>query len=70
MPHDFPAIIVSLMVMSILLAVFVLSMLAIVWTGIALYLRARRQLNASETALRRALDELEDIQHEREKTKV
>jgi hypothetical protein len=58
------------MLMTILLAVFVLSMLAIVWTGIALYLRMRHQLNASETALRRALDELEDIQHEREKSKV
>ncbi len=56
--------------MSILLLVFLVSMLAMVWTGIAIHLRMKRQLNASETALRRALDELEDIQHEREKSKV
>jgi pilus assembly protein TadC len=50
-----------------LFIILLLSLVAILGTTIALYLRVRRQLKASETALREALHELE---HERESTKV
>jgi hypothetical protein len=50
-----------------LFIILLLSLVTILGTTIALYLRVRRQLQASETALREALHELE---HERESTKV
>lgn len=53
--------------MRLLFAVLLLSLCAVFGTMIALYLRVRRQLQASETALRRAL---QDLEHERESTKV
>lgn len=50
-----------------LFIILLLSMIAILGTTIALYLRVRRQLQASETALREALHELEhEREHERE----
>jgi hypothetical protein len=49
--------------MSILFIILLLSMGAILGTTVALYIRVRKQLKASETALREALHELE---HERE----
>ena len=52
--------------MKILFVVLLASICAVLGTTIALYIRVRKQLQASETALREALHELE---HERE-TKV
>ena len=53
--------------MKLLFGVLLLSLCTILCTTIALYLRVRRQLQASETALRRAL---QDLEHERETTRV
>ncbi|HTK94971.1 MAG TPA: hypothetical protein VL382_04975 [Terriglobales bacterium] len=53
--------------MKALFALLLVSLCAVIGTTIALYLRVRRQLQASETALHKALHELE---HERESTKV
>jgi len=49
--------------MKVLFGVLLLSLCAVLGTTVALYLRVRRQLQASETALRRALN---DLEHERE----
>lgn len=57
--------------MRILFVILLLSLGTILGTTIALYLRVRRQLHASETALRRALNDLDhERQHEQETTKV
>jgi putative exporter of polyketide antibiotics len=53
--------------MKILFGVLLLSICTVLGTVIALYLRVRRQLQASETALRKALD---DLEHQRETTKA
>jgi hypothetical protein len=57
--------------MRLLFGVLLLSLCTVLGTTIALYLRVRRQLQASETALRRALTDLEhEREHERETTQV
>jgi len=57
--------------MKLLFGLLLLSLCTVLGTTIALYLRVRRQLQASETALRRALNDLEhEREHERETTKV
>ncbi|MDP9268707.1 MAG: hypothetical protein M3P27_10355 [Acidobacteriota bacterium] len=57
--------------MKLLFGVLLLSLFTVLGTTIALYLRVRRQLQASETALHRALKDLEhEREHERETTKV
>jgi hypothetical protein len=52
--------------MTILFLILILSMCAVLGTTIVMYARVRRQLKASETALHKALHDLE----ERETTKV
>jgi len=57
--------------MKVLFGVLLLSLCAVLGTTVALYLRVRRQLQASETALRRALNDLEhEREHEHETTHV
>ena len=52
--------------MKVLFVLLLVSLFTIVGTTIALYVRVRRQLTASETALHKALHDLEE--HEREHT--
>ena len=56
--------------MTILFVILLLAVGTVLGTTIALYLRVRRQLQASETALREALHELDELEHERQSTKV
>lgn len=53
--------------MTVLYVILVLSTVAVLWAVIATALRVRRQLRASETALRKALDEIEE---ERKVTRI
>lgn len=49
--------------MRVLFILLLFSLFAVLGATIAAYLRVRRQLRASETALRAALDELEQERH-------
>jgi hypothetical protein len=53
--------------MKILFVLLLVSLCTVVGTTIALYARVRRQLKASETALHKALHDLEEREHEHTK---
>jgi hypothetical protein len=48
------------MLMTGLYVILVLSTLAVLWAVVATVVRVRKQLRASETTLRKALDEIEE----------
>lgn len=56
--------------MQILFVLLLVSLFTILGTTIALYMRVRRQLKASETALHKALHDLEELEHEHTHTKA